>query len=122
MVTSPEKLALARTLRPDGLAAGADAQDTGVSQIDEHIADLERRMHQLDQARRAKVDEIEGRLEAHRRAAEAWTGELEAAVQRLFELEQRTRGEVRQLELLRLYHRLDDLRPPQVGCLRRTAA
>ena len=117
MVAAPEKAALARTLRPEeeSGAATVDAHDTSVSQIDEHIAELERRMYQLDQNRRARVEEIDGRLDAHRRAADAWGHELTAATLRLFELVMRARGEVRQLELLRLYHRLDDLRPPQVG-------
>ncbi|MBI5477656.1 MAG: protein kinase [Deltaproteobacteria bacterium] len=117
MVVGPDKLALARTLRPDGEEAtpAVDLQDTSVSQIDAHIAELERRMYQLDQDRRARVEEIDGRLGAHRRAAEAWSRQLDAATLRLYELVQRVRGEVRQLELLRLYHRLDDLRPPQVG-------
>ncbi len=115
MLTGPDKVALARTLRPEDQRAGADLPDTSVSQIEAHIVDLERRMYQLDQARREKVEEIDARLEAHRRAAEAWSQELRAATQRLYELVQRTRGEVRQLELLRLFHRLDELRPPQVG-------
>jgi serine/threonine protein kinase len=115
MITSPEKVALARTLRPDGTTSspGDDEQDTSITQIDAHIAELERRMYQLDMGRRAKVDEIEGRLDAHRRAAELWKAEADKAIRRLHELVQRARGEVRQLELLRLYHRLDDLRPPQ---------
>jgi serine/threonine protein kinase len=113
MVTSPQKVALARTLRPDSVAG--DEKDTGVVQIDEHIAELERRMYLLDQARRDKVEEIEARLAAHRRAAEAWTTQLQAAIEGLYELVQRARGQVRQLELLRLYHRLDDLRPPQLA-------
>jgi hypothetical protein len=45
----------------------------------------------------------------------AWTGQLEVATQRLYELVQRARGDVRQLEPMRLYHRLDELRPPPVG-------
>jgi tRNA A-37 threonylcarbamoyl transferase component Bud32 len=121
MVGGTDKLALARTLRPEGApeadeaTPAVDLPDTSVSQIETHIAELERRMYQLDQDRRDKVQEIEGRLDAHRRAVEAWTAQLDATILRLFELVQRVRGEVRQLELLRLYHRLDDLRPPQVG-------
>jgi hypothetical protein len=77
--------------------------------LESHLAELEGRMAELERERHQRVAGLEARAETHRQSLATWVAQVESESQLLDDLVAAARPQVRALELLQLYSRLDDL-------------